>query len=126
MTIQTCGDNGLETVQFSQMGIRDALSNGHDEFFFYDDTRYIAYEPLERNSWYIFYAVPEDQVIARLDTVITTSIIILAVAAVAFVLFIVLIWQIGAKRRRDLERIAFVQNWTPDWDGRRDGARQNM
>ena len=34
MTIQTCGDNGLETVQFSQMGIRDALSNGHDEFFF--------------------------------------------------------------------------------------------
>ncbi len=102
--------------------LRDNFAAGRTGHFTHDfggGNRHIAYAPLARNRWHVYYVTPESMVNARLEFVIVASIVILAVAAFATILFILLIWRITSQKRKALEQIAFVDPLTKQQNSRK-------
>ncbi len=81
---------------------------GHLEKDVYGDNRLVSYAPLDYNGWFVFYAVPEKLVNAGMKNLTAGVVGIFLAASCIFALFIVLIRTVNSKRRKELERMAFV------------------
>ncbi len=95
----------------TQQEIRDNMAARRAGYFikaFYGENRLVAYEPLDINDWYVFYAVPEGMVSAGLKNVTVGAVATVSIATMVFIFFIVLIHRINTKNRNALETLAFV------------------
>ncbi len=113
------GDDIFELPQPMDQEIQEKISrdlsagkNGYLEVNIGGEGRYVAYEPLNVNEWFVFYTVPEELVSAGLKGVTSRAIAMIEAAMVFFLLLIMIVHALYNKNRRALETLAFVDSLT--------------
>ncbi len=71
-----------------------------------------AYAPLAINGWYVFYTVPESELLFNYDGLVSGLMCIVASAVALFVFFILVIRQMNRRSTNRLEEYAFIDNLT--------------
>ncbi len=70
--------------------------------------RFVSFEPLSYNNWYLLYSIPQADVHPIFSEFLIILVALIVGAVIVFVLFIILIWRGTYNSRKHLEHIAFV------------------
>ncbi len=99
-------------IQEKISGDLAAGKNGYLEVSIGGERRYVAYEPLKINDWFVFYSVSEQLVSVGLKGVTTGAITMIVTAMIFFLFLIMIVHALYNKNRRALETLDFVDALT--------------